>query len=226
MRAVFSIILSVFAAFLIQAHDYRSGDLIFIASTETAFTEAIATATGDAIKHDTAIGENDNKNKNKNKKSLTFTHVAIIAADDPSRPTVIEADPQAGVREIALSDFLSSEMNGGRKPIYVVKRLTGAYPYNEILARARSFIGQEYDWWFLPDNGKMYCSELIYESYVDDKGKHIFETQPMNFRAPDGTMPEFWINLYNRLEMEVPEGLPGTNPNDLSRSPLLIEINF
>ncbi|MCH5325636.1 MAG: hypothetical protein J1E29_00345, partial [Duncaniella sp.] len=74
---------------------------------------------------------------------------------------------------------------------------------------------------FLPDNDKMYCSELVYESYLTESGAHIFEAAPMNFRAADGSMPQFWLELYAELGVPVPEGIPGTNPNDLSKSPLL-----
>ena len=94
----------------------------------------------------------------------------------------------------------------------------------ECLTKAKSFIGQPYDWWYLPDNGKMYCSELVYESYLDSDGYHIFEAHPMNFRSPDGTMPQVWISIFEELGQPVPEGVLGTNPSDLSKSPLLYTI--
>lgn len=71
----------------------------------------------------------------------------------------------------------------------------------------------------------MYCSELVYESYLDDNGEHIFLARPMNFRAPDGSMPQFWVELYDALGCPVPEGVPGTNPNDMYMSPVLKPVN-
>ncbi len=46
----------------------------------------------------------------------------------------------------------------------------------------------------------------------------------MNFRAADGSMPPFWNELFAKLGEEIPEGLPGTNPNDMSRDTLLTEV--
>ena len=46
----------------------------------------------------------------------------------------------------------------------------------------------------------------------------------MNFRTSDGIMPEFWTRLYDGLGLPVPEGEPGTNPQDLSKDPKLAEI--
>lgn len=64
----------------------------------------------------------------------------------------------------------------------------------------------------------MYCSELVYESYLNEDGSHIFNAIPMNFRASDGSMPEFWTSLFARLGSPVPEGMPGTNPNSIART--------
>ena len=72
----------------------------------------------------------------------------------------------------------------------------------------------------------MYCSELIYESYRDFDGNRIFQARPMNFRDPDGNLPTFWEELFAKLNMEVPEGVEGTNPNDLSKDPRLQDIPY
>jgi hypothetical protein len=70
----------------------------------------------------------------------------------------------------------------------------------------------------------MYCSELVYESYLNDKGQHLFDASPMSFRDSEGNLPQFWIDLYGRLGEEVPEGVDGTNPTEMSQSPILIEV--
>ena len=46
----------------------------------------------------------------------------------------------------------------------------------------------------------------------------------MNFRAADGHMPAFWTELFDRLGEPIPEGIPGTNPNDLAKEPVLQEV--
>ena len=47
----------------------------------------------------------------------------------------------------------------------------------------------------------------------------------MNFRAADGTLLQFWADLFDRLGEPVPEGLPGTNPNDMAQEELLEEVH-
>jgi Uncharacterized distant relative of cell wall-associated hydrolases len=92
------------------------------------------------------------------------------------------------------------------------------------IRRARSRLGQPYDYSFLPDNGKLYCSELVWECYRTEDGKPVFAARPMNFRSEDGTMPQFWVELYARLGEPIPEGVPGTNPNDMAKEEVLTEI--
>lgn len=185
--------------------DLKTGDLIFKISGGSEFSDAITSATGtDSL--------------------LNFDHVGIIEKTDKDSVVVIEASPRLGVHITPLKEFVDETVTINGKPGLVVKRLCGDYPFQKIIERAKTFIGQEYDWWFLPDNGKMYCSELIYESYLDNEGKHIFQTVPMNFRANDGSMPDFWIELFEKIGEEIPEGKLGTNPNDLFNSNNLIEI--
>ena len=137
---------------------------------------------------------------------------------------IIEASPEAGVRVCPIDTLLEHAPKINGRPGVMVKRLEIDFPVEQAIARAKSYLGQPYDWTYLPDNGKLYCSELIYDSFLDVDGKHIFHAQPMNFRASDGTMPQFWIDLFEELKQEVPEGVPGTNPNDLSRDERLLEV--
>ena len=44
------------------------------------------------------------------------------------------------------------------------------------------------------------------------------------FRAEDGTLPQFWTELFARRGESVPEGVPGTNPNDMSQERTLREV--
>ena len=46
----------------------------------------------------------------------------------------------------------------------------------------------------------------------------------MNFRGPDGNFPNFWLNLFAKLGKPVPQGRPGTNPDDMVSNPILEEI--
>lgn len=72
---------------------------------------------------------------------------------------------------------------------------------------------------------EFHCSELVWESYRAENGTPLFTARPMNFRAADGTLPQFWADLFDQLGEQVPEGLPGTNPNDMAREELLEEVH-
>lgn len=182
----------------------REGDLLFQVSGTTDFSEAIALTTGDGA-------------------SLQFVHVAIVALDG-NEPYVVEADSRRGVTRTDWDDFLASSPVVNGKPGVVVKRLKGKFRPGEAVDNAESHIGEGYDWHYLPDNGKMYCSELVYESYLTENGEHIFTAKPMNFRNSDGVIPDFWVELFEKLGERVPEGRPGTNPNDMAAEKVLEEV--
>ena len=67
----------------------------------------------------------------------------------------------------------------------------------------------------------MYCSELVWESYLAPDGSRLFPARPMNFRATDGSLPRFWAELFAELGEEVPQDIPGTNPNDMAKEAIL-----
>ena len=187
-----------------QREQLRSGDLLFQVGRESAMSGAIMAATGKS-------------------EEVKFTHVGIAVISSRA-DSVLEATSDGGVRMTALSDFLNKSARLNGRPVVVAKRLKDTAGIAAAVARARTFLGQPYDYSFRPDNGKLYCSELVWESYLDPDGRRLFPAQPMNFRAADGSMPPFWNELFAKLGEEIPEGLPGTNPNDMSRDTLLTEV--
>ena len=110
---------------------------------------------------------------------------------------------------------------GADSVLEAVMRLRDTTGVTAAVARARTYLGQPYDYSFRPDNGKMYCSELVWASYLAPDGSRLFTARPMNFRAADGTMPQFWTELFAKAGEEIPEGVPGTNPNDMARECIL-----
>lgn len=198
-------IISLLAVFIgtIGAQELKSGDLLFVMAGESDFSKAISDATGGS-------------------ENIRFVHVAIVSVEEEVK--VIEASPDGGVRKINIDKFLSQAPYIDGHPGVVAKRLDVELPFDLVIANAESYLGEPYDWWYLPDNGKMYCSELIYESYRNKSGERIFQASPMNFRNADGEMPDFWEKLYRNLGMDVPEGLPGTNPQDISKDSRLVEV--
>ena len=142
----------------------------------------------------------------------SYTHVALVERDAEGRLYVIEAVPREGVRRVALTAAWGP---------YDAYRPECELDTAALLRRAHARIGQPYDHAFMADNGALYCSELIYECYRRSDGQPLFEAQPMNFRDGRGRLPRYWRRHFRRLHMAVPEGMPGTNPTDLARSPLL-----
>ena len=200
------IIFFAFAAFLRGlAFDFMTGDLLFQVKGKSEFSDAISAATG--------RGD-----------SIDFVHVAIVFIDEDETAKIIEASPEEGVRVVSLGSFLDKSPRIGDDPGIVVKRLNIDFPKTEAIEKAKTHLGEPYDWYYLPDNGRMYCSELVYDSFLTADGEHIFQARPMNFRFSDGTMPQFWVRIYEELGIDVPEGVPGTNPNDMSRDPNLSEV--
>lgn len=175
--------------------DLKSADLVFVGAENSAFSQAIKSAT--------AKGGTD------------YTHMGIVEVAK-NGVFIIEASSTNGVVRTAWADFVKA--NEGR--VMNLMRLKKGVKFNAdtIIARAKGFLGQAYDWNFLPDNDKMYCSELVYEAYVDEKGERIFEAKPMNFYDENGKLPEFWVENFKKLGAKVPQGVLGTNPNDMSKS--------
>lgn len=84
-----------------------------------------------------------------------------------------------------------------------------------------------YDDVYLYDNGKYYCSELIYDAFKYANGSQPFFTlEPMTFKSAGGN--EFnpaWVSYYQKLNVAIPEGKPGINPGGISRSEKIDILN-
>ncbi|MBQ7269607.1 MAG: hypothetical protein IJS62_07145 [Bacteroidales bacterium] len=196
-----------------EAEPLRTGDLVFVgipagrAPDENGMDAAISAATG-------------------RKDSLNFIHVAIVDADSAG-VRIIDATVLRGVDRRPLDTFLHDFTSGdGPAPVFKVMRLRDAGIAEAAVRRARTRVGLPYDLSFLPDNGALYCSELVYESYLDADGKPIFPAAPMNFKNAEGEFPRYWQQLFERLGQEIPQGVPGTNPQAMSGDSALYEIRL
>jgi hypothetical protein len=175
-----------------------SGDLVFVASVNSDFEQSIAEVT-----------KTDN--------ALNFTHVGIIDVTDTG-VFVIEAAPEKGVIYSGFQEFIEENRNGvlyiaSLKPEY--KKYT-----DDAIRRACTHLGKGYDYAFDFENDLYYCSELVYDAYAHASGdQNFFETPDMTFKKEetDETLP-YWIEYFEKLNIPVPEGKPGINPNGLSRS--------
>jgi hypothetical protein len=176
-------------------YKFKSGDLLFCLRQNSDMEKAISSSTGE------------------------YTHVAIVEVDSTGQVWIIEASGDNGVHRVPYNKW--SYCTFGAFSAY---RLNVPFDTAAVIARAKSFLGQPYDDSFLPNNGQMYCSELVYEAYLDATGNHLFKNQPMNFLNKRGKMPKYWKKHFRKLGIAIPEGVPGTNPSDMSKSPILTNV--
>ena len=134
-------------------------------------------------------------------------HVAIYVGSD----SVIEAIPVQGVVSTPLQYLLQREDG-----YYLRGRVKGADCHLSV-ANARHYLGYPYDTLYLQHNGAIYCSELVQLAYADHRGFPILHPVPMTFRDSTGNIPVYWQQLYARHGMDVPEGMPGTNPGEMAK---------
>ena len=178
-----------------QPDRLQSGDLLFLTMNRSDMESAITASTGE------------------------YTHVALVERDSAGDVWVIEAAPMKGVQRIPYSQFERENLLGSFTESFHIYRLTVPFDTAVVITRAKDLVGKPYDNAFLPDNDAYYCSELIQVVFGD-----LFESKPMNWRDADGNLPEFWSKHFEELDMPVPEGIKGTNPTDMSRSPLLKKL--
>lgn len=174
---------------------FQSGDLLFLTENKSDMEKAITASTGE------------------------YTHVALVECDSADDVWVIEAYPEEGVRRISYEQFEREHLIWFYLGSCDIYRLTVPFDTAAVIARAKSLIGKPYDNAFLPNNDAYYCSELIEMAFGG-----LFPSKPMNWRDADGNLPEYWKKHFRKLGRPVPEGVPGTNPTDLSRSPLLKKL--
>lgn len=176
----------------------QNGDLIFQAGPGSGFERAVAAATS-------------------GKGGVGFTHVGV-AEETKDGVFVWEASPQGGVRRVPLKAFLVDAAVWNGNPVAEVFRLKkAARKYIPgALARIRAWEGRPYDFLFAEGDGAFYCSELVQAAFADGG---LFPTAPMNFNdLKTGELPAYWRDYFAARGAPVPQGKPGTNPGDLSKS--------
>lgn len=191
--------------------------LLFLFITFAAFSQTkIRLKTGDIIFQKMNCGElcDAIHAVTQGYKNNDFSHLGLVVVENDSI-FVIEAGGNA-VRKVTLKQFSAyseTTMYVGR-----LKR-----KYRKYIPQAVDFslkqIGTPYDDDYLYDNGKYYCSELIYDAFLHAFGKPFFVLQPMTFKQPgkDEFFP-VWVQYYDKLGIEIPEGEQGCNPGGISTS--------
>jgi hypothetical protein len=147
-----------------------------------------------------------------------FSHLGLVYVKADS-VYVVEAIG-ADVHLTFISNFLQRQLDDKDNPKIVVGRLKKRFQHlnHAALDFALQQIGKPYDNAFIYDNGKYYCSELIYDAYKTATGGHpFFKLNPMTFKDPK-TRKNFpaWEDYYKNLKMDIPEGKLGCNPGSIA----------
>lgn len=139
--------------------------------------------------------------------NMHFAHVGILIKNEHNQWVVAEAIGKG----VCLTNLDTFVHRSGNKNIYV-GRIKPEYKV-PTLKEIGKFLGKPYDTVFDIHNDAYYCSELVYNLYLDDKGNSIFRLSPMTFKDPE-TNHYFpaWVSYFNRMNFPIPEGKPGLNP--------------
>lgn len=141
---------------------------------------------------------------------MKIDHVAIFHRQG-GRTFALEAI-HSGVGLTPTDSFMA------RREVVLAARLRDTLGVARSVERALRFIGRPYDFNFMPDDSAFYCSELVQKCYRDSRGELVFKPIPMSFHDQSGRITPYWHAYYARQGLQVPEGEPGSNPGDLSRS--------
>ncbi len=144
-----------------------------------------------------------------------FSHMGMVYYRNDTI-YIMEAAGKA-VRLSTLNDFSKNTV----KPMYVGRLKK---EHQNLIQGATAFalqqLGTPYDDEYVYNNGKYYCSELIYDAFLfANGGKPFFRLYPMTYKQP-GTKEFFpaWVEYYKAINKEIPEGKPGCNPGGISTS--------
>jgi hypothetical protein len=177
----------------------RPGDLIFLDLDCGETCEAVARVTAEQL----------------GVAGPALSHVALIVAGG-AQPRAVEAWPRDGVVERPVAEIVARVRGGEGQPRgFWLGRLR---PEHRALgqaaaAAARRYLGRPYDDLFLPDEGRLYCAELVLRAFARAGGEGLpIRWLPMRFGRPGSPERAAWERYYRRLGHAVPEGVPGVSP--------------
>lgn len=212
----FNILFIIFILVLFQScvdkenkFELQTGDLLFsVGKGNSELLVAIQVSTGEDM-------------------DIPFTHVGIVSVEN-DKTYVLEATSPEGVVKTELDDFFEKTATLNDKYLIAVGRVKKEFNYiipNAII-NAEKQLGKDYDYAYNETNNQFYCSELVRFSFLDSLNNPIFESLSMSFKNPEtDTIDSYWIKHFEKLGKDVPDGEPGTNPADMTKSPV-IEIVY
>jgi hypothetical protein len=195
MKKLLTFLLFVSFAGFSQKLTLKSGDLLFQSMNCGPLCEAINEVTSGYQGRD-------------------FSHLGLVYLKNDSIYVIEAAGTEVKITPFeTFKTYTTEKMFVGR-----LKR-----KYRALIPEAITFalqqIGVPYDEEYVYNNGKYYCSELLYDAFLHANKKPFFELFPMTFKSPKSNeFFEVWAEYYKKLHMEIPEGKPGCNPGGISTS--------
>ncbi|MCU4162851.1 YiiX/YebB-like N1pC/P60 family cysteine hydrolase [Carboxylicivirga caseinilyticus] len=182
----------------------QSGDILFRGRSNGSLSSAIddVTQTG----HD-----------------FHFTHMGVVEMID-GKVMVWHAAPEKGVVCESLKQFSSANKEDSLMIGHFRINGINQQKIDEALKMAKKFKGQPYDYTYIMESEGFYCSEFVYTLFEKDS---IFTLDPMTFKdAQSGEYHQGWIDHYEKMGIEIPEGKPGCNPNGMAASERLTFLGY
>lgn len=180
----------------------KNGDLLFVEAKKENLSGAISRVT-------------------KNNEAISFDHLALVELSG-NKIFVLESATKYGSVKITLDTFIKN--NGfSRIVIYRLKN-SDKEIIDDAILNANKMLGKPYNFSYILNENSYYCSDFIERSF---RTHNIFKLEPMTFVNPaTGQTDDYWKSFYSNLKVDVPEGLPGCNPNGLAKSEKLEKIGL
>ncbi|MCQ2113810.1 MAG: hypothetical protein MJY52_01960 [Bacteroidaceae bacterium] len=191
-----------------QLEDIKSGDLLFVS----------VPADYELLDSTKQVGIDSTKEMN-------YIHAAILDVDERGEIWISDATLRHGVAHRPTDEFLKDyTLKDGSLPRFEVMRLKDNSKIDKYMNNVKKYIGEQYDTDFLMNNGKHYCTELIYDAYADEEG-HVFDLKTVDFRDAHGNIPMLWIQLFQKINIPLPDGMPGIMPQQMYDEGKLRKVN-
>lgn len=185
-----------------QGIKLENGDILFVSANKGSLSSAIDRVT-------------------QTKQSTHYSHIGILEKSDTDY-WVLHAGTRNGSERIRLDSFLLyAKQDSNHVDAY---RLKNEYKKDIPIAikTAKNWLGKPYNYSYILSNEKLYCSDFVQRSFAQDS---VFKLEPMTFINPKtGKIDASWIAFYKKQGVEVPEGKPGCNPNNMAASSKIEKI--
>lgn len=182
----------------------KNGDLLFLDQSIGNLSEAI-----------TAVTQTD--------KVTDYSHIALVEKTD-QEIWVLHAAPENGSERISLQDFLTYAKKDSSTVVAYRIKPEIHFDASRAIQKAQQMLGKPYNYSYILTDTAYYCSDFVYRAFEED---NIFTLEPMTFKDPiSGTIHPTWVSHYEKMGLQVPEGLLGCNPNGMAASAKIEKIGI